>query len=127
MELTPRASMPSRFTPDQFLQTAGPRDRMRNPVLAAEVEVVQPVGAALVAGGDLVELVLHGGGEVVVHQSAEVLFEQARHSEGHPGRDQSAALLVHVAAILNGLMIEEYVEGRPIPSSSRALTNDASV
>ena len=38
-------------------------------MLAAEVEVVQPVGRSLLAGGDLVEFVLHGGGEVVVDQA----------------------------------------------------------
>ena len=57
---------------------------MRNAVLTAEVEVVQPVRAVLVAGGDLVELILHGGGEVVVDQATEMLLEQAGHREGHP-------------------------------------------
>ena len=88
--------------PHQFLESAGTRYRMRDAVLAAEVEVVQPVGAVLVARRDLVEFVLHGGGEVVVHQAAEMLLEKAGDREGHPRRDQRAALLMHVSAILDG-------------------------
>ena len=72
-------------------------------MLAAEVEVVEPVGASLLAGGDRVELVLHRGGEVVVDQPAEMLLQQPDHGERHPRRHQRAALLVHVAAVLDGL------------------------
>ena len=57
---------------------------MRHTVLAAEVEVVQPVGTSLMTRGDLVEFVLHGGGEVVVDQAGEVLLEQAGDREGNP-------------------------------------------
>ena len=88
---------------DELLQPAGAGDRVRHPVLAAEVEVVEPVAALLVACGDLVELVFHRGGEVVVDQPAEVLLEQTDDRERHPRRDQRAALLVDVAAVLDGL------------------------
>ena len=33
----------------------------------AEIKSGEPVGAVFIAGGNIVELVLHGGGEVVVH------------------------------------------------------------
>ena len=97
---------------DQFLQSAGPGDRVRHAVLAAEVEVVQPVGPPFVTVGDLVEFVFHRSGEVVVHQPPEVLLEQPGHSERHPGGHQCAALLVHIAAVLNGLD-DRGICGRP--------------
>ena len=59
----------------QFLEATCTCDRMRYAVLTTEVEVVQPIGTPLMTGGDLVEFVLHGGGEVVVDQSGKVLFE----------------------------------------------------
>ena len=52
---------------------------------------------------DLVELVLHRRGESVVDQPPEVLLEQAGNGERHPRRHQRAALLVDVAAVLDGL------------------------
>ncbi len=87
----------------QLLEATGAGDRVGHTMVATEVEVGQPVGAPLLPGGDLVELVLHGGGEVVIHQAAEVLFQQTGHRERHPGRHQRAALLVDVAAVLNRL------------------------
>ena len=88
---------------NQLFQTAGPGDRAVHPVLATEVEVGQPVGPSLVTRGDLVELVFHRRCEVVIDQPREVLLQQADDSERHPGRHQRAALLVHVAAVLDGL------------------------
>jgi hypothetical protein len=70
--------------PHKLFQPAGPRDRVRDTVLPTEVEVVQPVGAVFAAGGDLIEFILHRGGEVVVNQPAEVLLKQSGHGEGHP-------------------------------------------
>ena len=87
----------------QLLQATGPRDRPLDTVLAAEVEVVEPVGALLQATGNRVEFVLHRSGEVVVDQSPEVLLQQADNSERDPRRHQRAALLVDVPAILDCL------------------------
>ncbi len=54
-------------------------------------------------GGDLVELVLHAGGEGVVDLAAEVALQQLDHGERRPGRDHRLALLPHVAAVLDRL------------------------
>src|SRR6478609_9752883 len=59
--------------------------------------------ASLVASRDLVELVLHGRSEAIVDEPTEVLLQQARNREGHPGRHERAALLVDIAAVLNRL------------------------
>ena len=69
----------------------------------AEVEAGQPLGAVLAAGGDGVQLILHGGGEVIVHQLGEVVLQQAHHREGNPGGHQRVATGEHVAAVLDGL------------------------
>ena len=98
--------MPSRFTPTSFFNPPI-GDRVRHAVLAAEVEVVEPVGALLVASRDLVELVLHGRSEAIVDEPTEVLLQQARNREGHPGRHERAALLLDIAAVLNVVMIDE--------------------
>ena len=84
---------------DQLLQPAGAADRALGADVAAEVERGQPVGPADPAVGDAVELVLHRGGEVVVDQPGEVLFQQADHRERDPGRDQRLPLLPHVPAV----------------------------
>ena len=86
---------------NEFLQPTGARDRMRHAVLAAEVEIVEPVRPLFVTRGDLVEFVLQCGGEVEVHQTTEVLLEQTGHRKGNPRRNQRGALLVHVPAVLN--------------------------
>ena len=62
----------------------------------AEVEVGQHGEPLGLTGGDLVEHVLHLGGERVVHQLGEVLFQQPGDREGQPGRDQRGSLLEHV-------------------------------
>ena len=68
-----------------------------------EVETVKPLGAILVTCGDGVELVLHGGREVVVDELAKVVFHQADDGEGDPGRHERVAAREHVAAVLDGL------------------------
>ena len=68
---------------DEFLEAAGPRDVGLSGV-TAEIELGEPVGAVLVARGDLVEIVLQRGGEVVVNEAVEIAFEQPDHGERHP-------------------------------------------
>ena len=68
MELTPRASISSSRWPTICLR---PPDSAMPPAAApsaAEVELGQPVDPAQAAAGDLVELLLQRGGEVVVDQ-----------------------------------------------------------
>ena len=50
----------------------------------AEIKSGEPVGAVFIAGGNVVELVLHGGGEVVVHQRRKAGFHESNHCECHP-------------------------------------------
>jgi hypothetical protein len=64
---------------------------------------VEPRHPLLAAAGDLVEVVLHPGRELVVDQVGEVLFEQAHHGERVGGRDEGLALLPHVPAVLDRL------------------------
>ena len=54
------------------------------------------------AVGDLVEHVLHGGGELVGDLAREVLLQQPDHRERQPRRHQRGALLVDVAAVEDG-------------------------
>ena len=91
---------------DQGLQTTEPRDGLSHRVGrlgVTEVEAVEPVCPVLRAGRDLVELVLHGRGEVVVHQRGERRLEQADDGECDPAGHQGTAPRVDVAAILDGL------------------------
>ena len=55
------------------------------------------------AGGDLVEVVLHAGGERVVDLGREVALEELDHGERRPRRHERLALLPHVAAVLDRL------------------------
>src|SRR6266508_3514775 len=96
---------------DQLLQPAGPRDAALHAGGAAEVEGTQEVRSRLVAGGDRVQLVLHRGGEGVVHQAAEVLLHQPHHGERQERRDQRLAALEHVPPVLDGLH-DRRVRGR---------------
>ena len=68
----------------------------RDTIAVAPVELVEHVQALHVPLGDLVEITLHRGGELVVDQLREVLLQQARHREGQPGRNQGRALLEHI-------------------------------
>ena len=70
---------------------------------------MKPVGPAALATGDLVEVVLHLGGEVVLHELAEVVFEQLDDAEGLPVRHECLAALAHIAAE-NG--VDDRREGR---------------
>ena len=69
-ELTSRASMSPRSLTISLRPSCGGR-RLR-----AEVEPAQPRHALGLAAGDLVERVLHAGGELVVDQVREVPLEQ---------------------------------------------------
>ena len=71
--------------------------------LVAEVELAQPGLEVLTALGDLVELVLHRGGELVVHEVGEVVLEQVHDRERSKRRHQGLALLPHVAAPVDRL------------------------
>ena len=68
MELTSRASISSKFMPTSFFSPPMRATDMALPCSRAEVEAGEPVGAMLLTGCDGVELVFHGGGEVVVDQ-----------------------------------------------------------
>ena len=70
--------------------------------VAAEVEVGQHRDPLGVAAGDLVQHLLHLGGERVVDQLGEVLLQQPGDREGQPGRHQRRALLEHVVAAGDG-------------------------
>lgn len=65
----------------------------------AEVEPLQPRHGLGLTAGDAVEVVLHLGGEVVVDEPPEVLFQEVDHGEGQEGRDECGALLEHIAAV----------------------------
>ena len=78
---------------------AGPAAR---PVAVAEVEAGEPGQRLVATAGDLVEVVLHGRGEPVVDQVAEVALEQPDHGEGGEARHQRGALLPHVAPVEDG-------------------------
>ena len=67
--------------------------------VGAEVELLQPVGALLLAAGDRVEVVLERGGEVVVDEVGEVLLEQPDDAEREPARHERLTALGDVAAI----------------------------
>ena len=68
----------------------------------AKVEAGKPGSAIFVAGGDVVELIFHGRGEVIIHQGGEVLFKEPDDGEGHPGRNKSVATRIDIAAVLDG-------------------------
>ena len=88
---------------DDLLEAAGLGDAAGVPALAAEVELGQPVDPLQVAVGDLVELLLQRGGEVVVDELGEVLLEQVHHGEGDERGHQRVALLPDVPAVLDRL------------------------
>src|SRR3954471_22146206 len=75
---------------DELVQTSG---------AVPEVEAAEPFDTLLVARRDLVEIVLHRGGEVVVHQPAEVLLEQSNDREGEEGGHERGAPLEDVTAV----------------------------
>ncbi len=86
---------------DQVLEPAGTRDAAGLTRVRAEVEPGEPVDRRCRPGRDVVEIIFHRGGEAVVDQPAEVLFQQADHGERDETGDQRAALLPHVTAVLD--------------------------
>ena len=68
-------------------------------VAGAVVELPELGGPVGATARDLVEDVLHVGGELVGHLPREVLLQQPDDREGQPGRHQRGALLVDVAAV----------------------------
>ena len=69
----------------------------------AEIKAIEPSGAVLDTGGNLVQLVFHGRGEVIVHQLGEVLLQQSHDGKGNPRGHQRIAARDHIAAVLDGL------------------------
>src|SRR5699024_12792521 len=65
----------------------------------AAVEPREPLDAVLLAGGDLVEVGLHRGGEVVVDEPRQVLLEQPDDGERQPGGYEGLATALDVAAV----------------------------
>ena len=91
---------------DHVLQAAAACEGLGHGFLGvgvAKVEAGEPLGAVLVAVGDFVEFVFHGGGEVVVHERVEVVFQQPDDGERHPGRHECVAADDDVAAVLDRL------------------------
>ena len=67
-----------------------------------EVEAAEPRLGLLGTGGDLVEVVLHLGGEGVVDEVGEVALHDVDHREGGERRHERRTLLPDVAAVLDG-------------------------
>ena len=80
--------------------------------LNTEVEPAQPGLHVFGALGDVVEIVLHPGGEGVVDQLREVLLHERHHRERGEGRNQGHPLLPDVPAIGDG-RDDRRVGGRP--------------
>ncbi len=70
-------------------------------VAASRVEALEVGSHLLFTAGDLVEILLHESGEVVVDVVAEVLLEKTDNSEGLERRGQSGAVFANVATILD--------------------------
>ena len=68
----------------------------------AAIELADEIEPVLFAVGDLVEDLLHLGGEAEIDILAEVLAQQPRHRKRREARDQRLALPRHVPAPLNG-------------------------
>ncbi|CAB4917793.1 unannotated protein [freshwater metagenome] len=98
-----------------LLQATRARHRTLGTGLAAEVEALQPISAPLTTSRDRVEIVFHACGEVEVHQTSEVRFQQRNHRERHPRRHESAATLVDVTAVEDRLD-DRRIRGRPTDS-----------
>ena len=83
-----------------------PRDGRRLVLVGlsvAKVKAVEPVRTILRAGGNGVQLIFHGRGEVIIHQLGEVFLQEAHHGEGHPRGYQGVTARDHVAAVLDRL------------------------
>ena len=80
-----------------------------------EVEAAEPRLGLLGTGGDLVEVVLHLGGEGVVDEVGEVAFHDVDHREGGERRHEGRTLLPDVAAVLDGA--DDRCVGRRTPNA----------
>ena len=67
----------------------------------SKVEVGEPLRAVEFTCGDVVEFRFQVGGELVVHQPAEVFFKQPDHGEREPAGHQRVSTRAHVSAVLN--------------------------
>ena len=91
---------------DDVLEPAAARHGLGHVLVrvgVAEVEAGEPLGAVLVAVRDLIQLVFHGRGEVVVHQRVEVILQKSNDGERNPAGHQRVAAGDHVAAVLDRL------------------------
>ena len=66
-------------------------------------ETLQDIDALFAAAGDFVEDIFEVCGEAIVDEPTEMLFHQPDDRERDPGRHQSRALLIDIAAILDGV------------------------
>ena len=87
-------------------------------------QVNQIVGGPV---GNVIQLLLHTGSKLEIHQLLKVLFHQLGDGKGGKGRHQLLALFETVAALLDRVDDRGIGAGRPMPSASNALTNVASV
>ena len=76
--------------------------RLRRAFSGTEVEAGQPILAGFHAVGNLVQTILHIGGELVVHILRKLRLQQLDHGESQPGRNQRTTALIHVPAIDDG-------------------------
>ena len=67
-----------------------------------EIELLQPGNRVGLAAGDGIEILLHAGGEVVVHIVPEIALEETHDGERAQRRHESGALFSHVSAVLDG-------------------------
>ena len=119
----PRASISPRFSVTILFSPPARAMPPSSPFVRAEVERGQEVDRGCSPPAMLVQLVLHRGGEVVVDQPGEVPLQQADHGEREERRDQRLPRLNTYPRSWIVCMIDAYVDGRPMPSSSIALTS----
>ena len=91
IEFTARASISPRWSVHELLEARF--------AAVALVEARQPRNPLLVARGDAVEVVLHAGGELRIHEARVVLLERLRDREGGERRHERRSLLEHVTAV----------------------------
>ena len=91
---------------NHVLQTAAARNGIRHGVArisVTEVEAGEPLRTVLIAVRNLIQLIFHGGGEVIIHQRIKVVLQQANHGKRNPRRHKCVAAGSYVATILDGL------------------------
>ena len=67
-----------------------------------EPEILQPLGPVLGTRCNLIQVGLHIGCEIVIHQPGQVLLQQLHHAKRQPRRHQRLPAPIHVLAIHNG-------------------------